>query len=188
MKILKTLGFLAVLGLALSPPGGGGVAAQEFSEYTVKAAYLVNFIKFVTWPGKAYADDNGAIVIGILGEDPFGDTLDGMVKGKAIEGRSILVRRFESYDGSQDAALRRCHVLFISYSEKDRLRDILKALQGSPVLTVSEIERFPLSGGMIQFDQEGQRITLAINPAAAQRAGLTLSSRLLQVSKIHKSE
>lgn len=166
----------------------GAVPAQEVSEYAVKAAYLVNFIKFTTWPAKAYTDENGATVIGILGDDPFGATLDAMVRDKAVDGHSLIVRRFESYDGSQDAALRSCHILFIAYSEKDRLRDILRALRGAPVLTVSEIERFPLAGGMIQFDQEGQRITLDINPASAGKAGLTLSSRLLQIAKIYKVE
>ncbi|SRR5579871_4180788 len=187
MSTLKTLGFLAVLGLTLWP-GGHASRAQEVSEYTVKAAYLVNFVKFITWPDKVYDDDQGAIVIGILGDDPFGATLDDMVKGRFIEGHIVLVRRFASYDETQKGSLRKCHLLFIAYSEKDRLRDILKAVQGSPVLTVSEIERFPLAGGMIQFDQEGQRITLDINPAQAQKAGLTLSSKLLQIAKIYRTE
>ena len=79
-------------------------------------------------------------------------------------------------------------MLFIAYSEKDHLRDILQALSDSKTLTVSEIDRFPMKGGMIQFDQVGEKITLDVNPTAAKRAGLSLRAQLLQVSKIQDSE
>jgi hypothetical protein len=160
----------------------------QVSEYAVKAAYLFNFVKFVNWPDKVYDDDNGTIVIGILGDDPFGDTLDDMANKRVINEHSILIRRFESFDEGQAEQLRKCHILFICYSEKTHLPEILRVLKGAPVLTVSEIEKFPLLGGMILFDQEGQRITLAVNPKAAQRAKVEISSKLLQVSKVFKSE
>lgn len=181
MNKLRRFIFFLVLATALPVFG-------QISEYAVKAAYLFNFVKFVSWPDKVYDDDKGAVVMGILGDDPFGDTLDDMVKGKTLEGHPVLIRRFESFDEGQAELLRKCHVLFICYSEKDRLPGILRVLKGAPVLTVSEIEKFPLLGGMILFDQEGQRITLAINPKAAERAQLTISSKLLQVAKIFKSE
>ena len=188
MGIGKILQLAAALGLALLAGRRAPALAGEVTEYAVKAAYLVDFAKFVTWPAKAYGDDEGAIVIGILGDDPFGPVLDGMAEGKTLDGHALVVRRFESFDGSQTAALRRCHILFIAYSEKDRLQDILRAIKGAPVLTVSEIDRFPLKGGMIQFDQDGRRITLDINPSPARAAGLELSSKLLQVAKIYGSE
>ena len=186
MKKTKLRVFLA-LALFLALPVLGALA-QDLSEYTVKAAYLLNFVKFVDWPDKVYADDDGAVVIGILGDDPFGDALDEMVSGKVIEKHPVVIRRFDSFNGAQSAQLRRCHVLFISYSEKDRLSGILQAVRGAPVLTVSEIERFTAKGGMILFDQEGDRITLAINKRAAEKSGLILSSQLLQVARIYKGE
>jgi hypothetical protein len=164
------------------------VLGDDLSEYTVKAAYLLNFVKFVNWPDKVNDDGDGDIVIGILGDDPFGGSLDDMAKGKAVGSHSVLVKRFESFNDANAGALRKCHILFICYSEKDDLPLILRALQGAPVLTVSEIERFTAKGGMILFDQEGQRITLAINKTAAEKSGLTFSSQLLQVAQIYKGE
>ena len=181
VKKLRRLIFIFVLATVLPVFG-------QVSEYAVKAAYLYNFVKFVEWPPGAFRNEYVPFLIGILGDDPFGDLLDSAVKDKGIFSRAIHVKRFDGFDGTQIAQLRHCQILFIAYSEKGRLREILQALRGSQVLTVSEIEKFPLLGGMIFFDQEGQRVTLAINLKAAQRAQLTISSKLLQVSKIYKAE
>ncbi len=170
-----------ILGLVLPAFG-------QISEYTVKAAYLFNFAKFVEWPKGTWPDNDVPLVIGVLGDDPFDKALDAAVEGKSRNGHPIRVRRFGLFDGTQTAQLRQCQILFIAYSEKDRLREILQSLKGAPVLTVSEIEQFPVAGGMILFDQEGERITLAINPRAAQKAQLNISSKLLQVARIYKSE
>jgi hypothetical protein len=180
--------FLAAAGWFLFAGVGARARGQDISEYKVKAAYLLNFVKFVNWPQKASDDGNDDILIGILGDDPFGGSLDDMAKGKAIGRHSILIKRFENFDEANSGALRKCRILFISYSEKDDLPMILRALKGAPVLTVSEIERFPAKGGMILFDQEGQRITLAINKTVAEKSGLTFSSQLLQVAQIYKGE
>jgi hypothetical protein len=185
MEKLKIL--VAASGWFLFPGMGARVRAQDVSEYKVKAAYLLNFVKFVNWPDKVN-DGSDDIVIGILGDDPFGGSLDDMAKGKAVGQHPVLIKRFESFDEAKAGTLRKCRILFISYSEKDDLPLILRALKGAPVLTVSEIERFPARGGMILFDQEGQRITLAINKNAAEKSGLTFSSQLLQVAQIYKGE
>lgn len=188
MRTKRLQVFTAFLGLILALGRAENAWTQEVSEYTVKAAYLFNFTKFTEWPDKAFAGADSPLVIGILGDDPFGSELDKAVEGKTVNGRGLKVKRFNGYDGSQAAALRKCHVLFIAYSEKDRLRDVLQALSGAPVLTVSEIEQFPVKDGMILFDQEGQKIVLQINPTAAEKAGLKISSKLLMVSKVYKPE
>lgn len=158
------------------------------SEYGVKAAYLFNFAKFVVWPKGTFADDKSPLVIGILGDDPFEDALDDAVEGKVINQHPIRLMRFGNYEASLAGKIRGCQILFIAYSEKNRLRDILGTLKGASVLTVSEIDKFPLLGGEILFDQVGKKIGLVINPKAASRANLEISARLLQVSKIYKSE
>lgn len=176
-KIVITLSLtLSLLLLAAGPKP----AAGEASEYAVKAAYLFNFAKFVTWPA---GSAGSKVTIGIVGDDPFGDVLDGAVAGKDAGGKAIVVKRLGAYTA---AAVRKCQILFISDSEKDKVSAILEALKGAPVLTVSETDHFAARGGAIQFDQEGQRITLDVNPDAAQKAGLTISSQLLQVAKIVK--
>jgi hypothetical protein len=181
VKNFRPFTFVLVLGLVLRAFG-------QVSEYSVKAAYLFNFAKFVEWPSQAFSSGLAPMIIGVLGDDPFGDDLDHVVQGKMVDGHTIEIRRFEDFDPDQIAGLRRCQILFIAYSEKDQLGDILKSLKGASVLTVSEIENFPILGGMILFDQAGKKINLIVNPEAARRAKLEISSRLLQVSKVYKSE
>jgi len=181
VKKLQLITIALILGLGLPVFG-------QISEYTVKAAYLFNFVKFVQWPASTFDSETSPIIIGVLGDDPFGDDLDSTIKGRIVNGHSIQFKRFGAFDEVQASQLKKCHILFIAYSEKDNIKEILKAIGGSNVLTVSEIDKFTLLGGMILFDQEGQRITLAINVEAAQKAKLTISSKLLQVAKIYQSE
>jgi hypothetical protein len=182
-KVKKPYRFILFLVLGLVLPVFG-----QISEYSVKAAYLFNFAKFVEWPAQAFPNGLAPLTIGVLGDDPFGDDLDHVVQGKMINGHTIQIKRFEDFDQDHLEGLRRCQILFIAYSEKAQLGDILKSLKGASVLTVSEIENFPLLGGMILFDQVGRKIDLVVNPVAARQAKLEISARLLQVSKIYKPE
>ncbi len=182
MKKLRLFTFISVLFLVFP------VVGKEVSEYSVKAAYLFNFAKFVEWPARTFIDEKAPLVIGVLGVDPFGEALEQVVQDKIINGHRIEIHRFDDFDPDQTTELRRCQILFIAYSEKGQLGDILKSLKGASVLTVSEIENFPLVGGMILFDQVGKKINLVVNPAVARMANLEISARLLQVSKIYKSE
>jgi len=172
--------FLALLLLTAGPKP----AAGEVSEYAVKAAYLFNFTQFVQWPKAAMAPGS-PLVIGILGDDPFRDSLDGAIEGKSAGGHPLKVKRLGSFSNAKAGALSKCQVLFISFSEKAHVKEILESLDGSAVLTVSEIDQFPVKGGAVQFDQEGQKITLTINQNVAKKAGLSISSQLLQVAKIY---
>jgi hypothetical protein len=173
---------LAVL-LAVAFPVFG-----QFSEYAVKAAYLFNFAKFVEWPAGTFDSDTSPIIIGVLGDDPFGGDLDRTIEGKSVNGHPIQLKRFGAFDENRIFQVQKCNILFIGYSEKDKIKGILEVMRGTNALTVSEIEQFPFLGGMILFDQEGQRITLAINLEAAQKEKLKISSKLLQVAKIYRSE
>jgi hypothetical protein len=156
--------------------------------YDLEAAYLVHFLEFVEWPSNAFPDHKSPYVIGVLGEDPFGDRLDRLVSGRSINGRKVVVKRFGGFDPEEAEALLSCHVLFVAGSEKERLTGILRGIRKAPVLTVSEIEKFPLYGGIIEFDQQGKRIKLFLNPKAAKSAKLQVRARLLQVCRIYGAE
>ena len=146
------------------------------TEYQVKAAYLYNFGRFVEWPA-SFAATGDSFSICVLGQDPFGATLDAVLTGEAIDGKSVVARRILR---PQEAV--HCRILFISSSENSQLKEILVALDHSGVLTVSDIPQFSQYGGMIQFVLQGNRIRFEVNLAAAQDAGLTLSSELLKVA------
>lgn len=163
---------LLIAGLLGGRPALAAPTAQQ-----VEAVFLFYFSQFVDWPPGAFAGSSSPIVIGVLGNDPFGGALDQAVAGERVNGRPIVVRRLKSI-----AEASGCHILYISSSEASRLPQILGALKGRNVLTVSDLDNFVASGGMIRFVLIDEHVRLRINVAAAQAAGLTLSSKLLRAA------
>jgi len=145
--------------------------------YELRALYLFNFAKYTEWPKEAFADSAAPFVLGILGDDPFGKDID-IINGKQIKNRKLVVRYFSTAEAARD-----CHILFISPSEKDRVPETLQALSQSSVLTVSEFEGFMDQKGIVNLAEEKKRLVFEINQAAAEKAGLKLDARLLQLAK-----
>lgn len=145
----------------------------------VEAVFLFNFTQFVDWPPQAFADPGAPIVIGVLGSDPFGAALDEVVRGEAVKGHPLVIRRAQRIEELAD-----CQILFISRSERARMRPVLATLKGRNVLTVSDLDEFANEGGMICFVVVDNKVRLRVNPDAAKAAGLTLSSKLLRVAQI----
>ncbi len=148
------------------------------TEYEVKAAYIYNFAKFVRWPQNAFSDGSDKIHVCVLGDDPFGSSLS-TIEGKTAVDRKIGVRRIASLQNA-----RGCEIIFISGSEAERVRQIMKTLDSLPVLTVGDTEGFAEQGIMINFYMEKNTVRFEINLKAATRAGLRLSSSLLRIARI----
>jgi YfiR/HmsC-like len=152
--------------------------AQSAGEYQVKAAFLYNFAKFVEWPPSGFRSATAPLQICILGQDPFGQELRDLVSTKTVNGRKFEV------DYVVDVRLARaCHILFIAASEKSRVKQILESVRGTVALTVSDTEGFAEQGGMIDFLLDNDRVLFEVNRAAAEQAGLKISSKLLGVAK-----
>lgn len=166
-------GFFAVTGLGAMP------ASTPSPEYQVKAVFLFNFAQFVEWPAPAFAGGNAPLVIGVLGEDPFGAYLDGLVQNEKIGEHPMVVRRLPDADMAAD-----CHILFLSGSLTGRTEQIIHQLKGRGVLTVGDTDNFSRLGGMVRFVTENGKIRLRINVTAAKAAGLTISSKLLRWATI----
>lgn len=164
-----------LLGCLLPVP----IGAQPAREYQVKAVFLFNFAQFVEWPPQAFPDDGAPLVIGVLGEDPFGPALDEAVQGESIGGRSIIIRRYRHL-----SEVEHCHILFISRSETARVDPIVARLASRSILTVSDAEGSAHRGVMIRFFTENKRIRLRINLESARAAGLVISSKLLRPAEI----
>lgn len=159
--------------LLVAAPAG----AQEL-EYPLKAAFLYNFVKFVEWPADAFAGERSPLTICVYGTDPFGDTLDNVVRGETVGERGLIVQRPESLDDLRD-----CRVLFVSRSERPRFPEVLSRIQGEPVLTVGDTDGFLKAGGVINFVLEENKVRFLINPEAAGRSRLKISSKLLRLAK-----
>lgn len=166
------ISLLALMGSVLRTP----VQAQTANEYQVKAAFIFNFAKFVEWPNDAFGD-GGALVVGVVGDDPFGSALD-QLNGNTVNGRRLMVKRFRSGD-----SLRSCQILFVSNSEQRRLGKIMDSVRGSSVLTIGETPQFNQAGGIIRFVVQNNKVRFEINAAAAGQARLRISSKLLALSK-----
>lgn len=146
------------------------------TEYQVKAVYLYNFSRFVEWPSQQEKTD-AVFSICVLGQDPFGPALNAALGDDTIAGKKVVVKRI-----SEPANAPGCRVLFISSSEEKKLKQILTVLDGSSILTVSDMPEFTDRGGMMQFIWEGDRVRFEVNLSPAEHAGLTLSSELLKVA------
>ena len=159
-----------------------GSRAQETSpsEYQLKAAFLYNFAKFVEWPTNVFALEDSPIVVGVMGQNPFGEDLDNTIRNKTINKHPIEIKATDSISDAK-----KCQILFISTSERDRLADILSGLRGASVLTVGEADTqdFIKSGGMINFVLVNNKIRFQINNEAAKSAGLKISSKLLSLAQ-----
>jgi hypothetical protein len=172
----RATGFLSLAALLCVGAGDCARAAEEPLEYQVKAAFLLNFTKFVEWPASAFADEHSPLSICILGEDPFGSTLDEIVKGESANGRELSIRRIR-----RAPPPKACQVLFVARSETE----ISKTLSGigSDILTVGEGDKFLRDGGVIAFVIENRRVRFDVKQSAAARSMLTISSKLMNVAR-----
>lgn len=164
-----------LLGLAFLNIATAAAQVHKPSEYEVKAAYLYSFGKFVKWPSSV--SQNDSFVVCVLGNDPFGTTLDSLVNGEMIDGKRLSTSRVNT---PADAG--KCRVLFIGVKEASRMSSILSDLHRTPVLTVSDAPDFVERGGMLQFVMREDKVRFLVNLGAAEKVGLTLSSELLKVA------
>jgi hypothetical protein len=148
-------------------------------EYQVKAVFLFNFAQFVEWPASAFADASSPIVIGVLGEDPFGAYLDETVRGEKVDNRPLELQRYHRVDD-----IKTCHILFISRSEASHLDQILVSLKERSLLVVGDGDDFAQRGGMIRLATVQNKIRVFINVQAARVANLTISSKLLRSAEV----
>lgn len=165
--------------LLLAVVAPGRLAAQQGPqpEYRVKAAYLLNFTRYVEWPAAAFPTPETPVRVCVLGEDPFESTLDETFDGRLTRGRRFELRRMDA-----PAQARDCHVVFVSEAEWSRHPEVLAALRRAGVLTVGEGSRFAEAGGVLSFVRDGPTVRFAVNRGAARDAELQISSRMLALA------
>ena len=176
--------FLAVVLFALlllSPPQGAANADSGASrEYQVKAAFIFNFAQFVEWPADSFGGADSPLVIGVVGSNPFGDVLEHAVAGKRAGGRNIVLKHFRSAQ-----AMERCHILFVSGSERDSMQLIVERSARENTLTVGDFDGFTFANGMIRFVTQDNRLRFEVNIEALNRARLKASAKLLKLAHVY---
>jgi len=176
-KAFQLLIIIAVCGFVVNIPNAYSESGVS-REYTMKAAFIYKFTKFIQWTPESFPDDRDPIILTIIGRDPFGKAIDSL-HGRNVKGRKIFVKRIIRIED-----IEKSHILFISQSEKERLPALLQATKDLCVLTIGDMEGFSGYGGIINFFMVENSIRFEINVAAAQQAGLEISSNLLTLAKI----
>lgn len=170
--------WLVLLFVGCASPGTAG--AQVSKEYQIKGVCLWRLAQFVTWPTNAFDSADIPLIIGVLGDNPFGGILHAAVKDETAHGRKLLVQNYRSVNEAKS-----CHILFVSASEAGQINRILRELSGKSILTVADFEGFARSkGGMIGLLTQRNRVKLRVNLKAVDAAGLRLDSRLLRAAEV----
>ena len=159
--------FLAPLAFAQSP----------LAEAQLKAAFVLNFVRYIEWPESTFASKESAITLCTVGQDNGSFSLNAL-EGRKVQERPIKVRTNVPID-----SLRSCHVAFFVEGETRRLRPVLRHLSGQALLTVSDIEGFIDQGGAIGIVQGEQRLQFEVNRGALEQAKLKASSQLLKLAR-----
>jgi hypothetical protein len=154
-------------------------AIQDQAEYDIKAAFLINFARFVEWPTQAFAAPTAPLVLGIYGLDPFDRSAFNEIGSKPVNGRRLEVRRIRTLSGIDG-----CHFLFINSGGEGDLEAILEAVRNKPVLTVGDSAKFNATGGMIRFLIEDRKVRFEVNLPQVERVGLKVSAKLLSLAKV----
>ncbi len=153
------------------------LALEDSNEYKIKAAYLYNFTRFITWP----TDSSPTFNVCIVGDDPFGNLID-PIEQRTVLSRPIKVFRVREHVGPNDGiAPSLCHILFSATPASP-------LISAQATLTVGERVNFAETGGMVEFIQRGGRIKLLINLTAVQNSQIKISAKLLEVAEIIAQE
>lgn len=154
-----------------------GLGAESVAEHEVKAAMLFNFVKFVDWPQPM--DSKAPLSLCVAGADALAGALEQAVADRTVGGRPLKVQR-----GQKVADLKGCQLLFVAGGERKQVREVVDAPPQAGLLTVSDAARFATEGGVVGFVSEDKKIRFEVNLAAAERAKLHVSARMLQLARV----
>jgi len=163
---------MGVLTLSTSSP-----YAQDSEEFSVKAAYIYNFTKFVEWPGELATARRSSIDICIVGDSDMIQTKEVFKQASTAK---LTIRLVEESNIRNIPS--HCHIAFVSENQSSNLGEILAALKGQPVLTVSDMDHFAERGGMIGFTLVDNKVKLVVSPKAAAAASLRIDAQLLEIA------
>ncbi len=154
--------------------------SQQYTEYEVKAGYIYNFAKFVTWPESCFSSNTSPIVIGVYGMDYFGEIIMRIIRDNMVGNRSFVVKYYNN-----PTQIQQCHILFIGGINKNELIDLIRVVRNKPILTVGNgIEGFCQIGGIINFLPQYSKKRFEINNTTAKNNEIIISSKLLSLAKI----
>ena len=169
--------------LALAAPLRAAAQDEGPSEYQLKAAFLVRFTKYVTWPKASFPKKKTPVEVWLVGADPFGKDLDAAFEDKDLDGRPYRITRIPTLEGARKRK-DTPHVLYVGRLTEKQRTGLLALVADEPVLVVGEVKDLAIRGAHINFFVEEERVRFEINPEAAKARGLKIGSQLLRLARI----
>lgn len=152
-------------------------AADRSLEFAVKATFLFKFATFVEWPAGSFESDTAPFNLCVVGADPYGGRIAQAVAGQTVGRHPIVLRQIFKADARSN-----CHAMFISGSADQGVEDALRAVDGTPVLTVTDSALDP-AAGIMHFVVVNDRVGFDIDNVTATRNHLVISSKLLSLAR-----
>jgi len=153
----------------------------QINESDLKAAFIFNFTRFVTWPVKqtSLTQENKDFVIGLLGDNAFSESLNDLVRGEKVDRKPLIVRQIKKPADAAD-----CDIVFIPQSHEDELQATLSITKGKPILVIGDTAQMANDGCIIAFDRKDRKVKIVVNLEAVEQSNLKISSKLLRLSKL----
>lgn len=175
-RVLRiVLGFL-LLGIIVAHADAQNSVADE---YDIRAAMLFNITRFVEWPTSKLNPQHPQMLVCIAGPDPIGPGLDHFLQSQKAGIKSISVRHLNSLESAEA-----CHVLYVSLREQKDVKKFVPSLAKANVLLISEKTNAGSPDQVIGLPTLDEHVHIEVNLAAAQRAGITISSKLLRLATV----
>lgn len=153
----------------------------------MKAAFVLNFLKFAEWPAAEQDDSESPLVIAAIGDTPFATSLKTILEGKLAQGRKVEVQVYRdvaawAQTGSPSRAL------FVTPGAQSMWGELRERLAGQPVLTMGESPGFCAAGGMLNLYEQDDRIRFEANPVEVEKHGLKLRAELLKLATLVQAD
>jgi hypothetical protein len=174
-RIARTARTLALVLAALALSWGHPAVAAEPTPDEVKARFVFQLLKYVTWP-EAAAPATAPFVVGVLGDEGFAATLRQVVGSEQAQGRAVEIRALA--DGVQPGI----HLLFLADKDAGNLRNLAREQHGTAVLTVADRFDFPDLGGDVGLELVSGKVSFSINRRKSVRGDLVISSKLMRLA------
>lgn len=156
--------------------------SQAFTEYELKAAYILNFLKFIDYPSSSFQALSDTIYIGVYNGIEFYNSLSEVSKNRTINNKTIKIININNIN---EEYVKKFHIIFIAYENKNKLLQTIEYFNNTHVLLIgNNIKNFCELGGVINFTPQYHTKRFEINVTSAQRKNITISSKLLKLAKI----
>lgn len=171
---------LVGLVLALLQAPARAQQVDPLREAQVKAGYLINFLRYTSFPERPDEAENGPWRIMVLGDESLREALEVAARSELqVQERDIRVVPVQTGAGALPAV----DLVYIADEVSRRDQQLVRALSGAPILTVGESEAFIEQGGMLRLRLEGGRIVFDANLDALRGASLSMSAKALTLAR-----